>query len=617
MKNIESLRNIAEYLNFKDIVSQINAIELRSKQENAFMILPLVGEFSSGKTSLINALTDSKNLETAIKPTTSTIYEIHFGCDSCHAQLINENDELQDINDIAELKNEELANAKIVTVYDTSNQVPSSTILADTPGLSSQDPKHKQNLINFLPNADGILLVVDINQQITKSLTDFIETIKLSNRPYYLVLTKSDTKSAVEITDVKKYISKNCQIPLEQIVVTSAHSNSLDELHALFNDIQKNKNDIIRKADEQRLKAIAKILSDNIKELLNSSSSEKELNNAINNKQHELDKINQSIDRLIHSISDDIEEKGRNTSRKFEDIIYNKLSSIVSNKSNNYDDEVISAINSIASLLMNEYKNDITSLLQSKAKSHKNSENDLSLTSLEYLDLSNIQMSGLSYNIDLNSMGHEYDNMIKTGLFVTAAIGAVALAPVAAAAGTAAAGTAAAGTAAAAGSAAAGTAAASITIATASKTIDIIDTASDIGSIIYNHKTRKKVEQITDFLSKTGKEYTKIKNNNNNGIINNLISSVTDKTISKPKRNKAIRDFINDSLVPEFKYSLNIISKTITNSIHSKLNEEASALINQKTEALNMLKSEMKDKKEQFKQRTEQLREYQKLLSNI
>ncbi len=163
MNNIEKLYEIADYLGLKNIVSELKAIEARSNQENANLILPLVGEFSSGKTTLINALTDSKKLETATKPTTATIYEVHFGCESCRANVVTESGELINIDDIAELKNDQLADAQVVTVFDTSKSVPSTTILVDTPGLSSTDPTHNQTLVNFLPKADGILLVTYIN----------------------------------------------------------------------------------------------------------------------------------------------------------------------------------------------------------------------------------------------------------------------------------------------------------------------------------------------------------------------------------------------------------------------------------------------------------------------
>ena len=156
MNKIEDLRSIAESIGLTSIVEELTLIELRSKQENANIILPLVGEFSSGKTTLINALTDSKGLESATKPTTATIYEVHFGSDSCHAEVIDGNGNCIEVENINDLKNEELADAKVVTVFDTSTRIPASTIIVDTPGLSSPDPQHKQTLVNFLPKAAGL-----------------------------------------------------------------------------------------------------------------------------------------------------------------------------------------------------------------------------------------------------------------------------------------------------------------------------------------------------------------------------------------------------------------------------------------------------------------------------
>lgn len=208
MEHIEFLKEVAQELGQQNILNSLNAIQERASQQNANLLIPLVGEFSSGKTTLLNALTDSKKLETATKPTTATIYEIHFGCNKCEANVVLSDGQVAHFDDLGELKNDQLSDAQIVTVFDTSTKVPSSTILVDTPGLSSPVVKHRQVLVDFLPSADAILLVVDINQQVTRSLTDFIDMIKLSKRPVYIVLTKSDTKSVSEIEAAKQYIAE-------------------------------------------------------------------------------------------------------------------------------------------------------------------------------------------------------------------------------------------------------------------------------------------------------------------------------------------------------------------------------------------------------------------------
>lgn len=606
MDKIEQLRSIAEFLGLSNIAKELSLIELRSKQENANIILPLVGEFSSGKTTLVNALTDSKNLESATKPTTATIYEIHFGCDTCRAEVVDANGNRIEVSEISDLKNDALADAKVVTVFDTSTRVPSSTIIVDTPGLSSPDPKHRQTLVNFLPKADGILLVTDINQQITRSLTDFIEMIKLSQRPIYLVLTKSDTKSEGDIESAKAHISKNCEIPLKQVAVVSATKNSLSDLYSLFDTIQHEKKDILRRVDEQRLKDIVKFMADRIEDLMSASSSDKNLDEAILQSQSELKRIKRNIERLVESVSDDITEQERTTTRKFEDTVFDKLNTLVTGKSTDFDNDALMVINSTASLLMNSYRNGVQNAIREKANRQRGTENEISLSSLENMDLSNIQMTDLSYSMDLNSMGHEYDRWIKVGVIAAAAVGTVAV--VASTGGVAAVATAAEG-------ALAG-----------NKAIDVVDTVSDVGSIISNKRTANRIEKAVSLASKAVDKYETIESGaqklstrvgSDKGLIDSMVGFVTDKLLSKPQRIRAIRNYIDSSLSPDFKNRLCEISQQLVNTVRESLGEEATELIGQKTDALNQLKTECKEQKERFEQRMSQLREYKTMLLTL
>ena len=600
MNKIEKLHNIANYLGLNNIVSELETIDIRSKQENANLILPLVGEFSSGKTTLINALTDSKKLETATKPTTATIYEVHFGCESCHAKIFAEDGSLQEVNDIATLKNDVLADAKVVTVFDTSKRVPSTTILVDTPGLSSPNPKHKQTLVNFLPKADGILLVTDINQGLTKSLTDFVKIMNLSKKPIYIIISQCKTKAQSEVDAQRRYIKENSDISVKDIICTSAKEDELQEFYALMDTIQKDKKRILQQVDNQRLNNIVNLLKERIDELMSSSSSDKDLDEAIRRCQYELNMISRNINRLVESMSDDISEQERTTARRFEDMIFTKLNSLVTGKSNNFDADAISTINSTAILLMNDYRNNIRSIIKEKAYSQKGTENEVPLNSLLDIDLSSCQISGLNYNLDLNTMGHEYDSWIKTGVIAVAAVGAVAAV-------------------AATGGAAAGAA----TIATADNIMDIADTVTDVGGIISNQKTISRMEKAVSFVTNAADKYQSINQTNqemgqqmgnDKGLVESMVGFVTDKMMSKPQRTRAVRNYIDEYLSPEFKNGLSDISQYIVNSIRTTLHNEAAQMIGQKTESLNQLKMELKEKKDLFDQRMDQFCEFKNIL---
>lgn len=625
MEHIEFLKEVAQELGQQNILNSLNAIQERASQQNANLLIPLVGEFSSGKTTLLNALTDSKKLETATKPTTATIYEIHFGCNKCEANVVLSDGQVAHFDDLGELKNDQLSDAQIVTVFDTSTKVPSSTILVDTPGLSSPVVKHRQVLVDFLPSADAILLVVDINQQVTRSLTDFIDMIKLSKRPVYIVLTKSDTKSVSEIETVKQYIADNCKLPVQQVVVVSAAKDNISELYALLETIQKSKNEILAKVDGQRIKDLAQILVNRVDEMLTASSSDENLDMEIRRQQLDLDKIKRNINRLIDSMASDISEDGSKISRRFEDSMYEKLGALVAGGSANMDNDALSVINNTASLLLSEYKNNIMGILKSKVQSAQGSDSEIPVESLMSIDLSGIQISGLNYNLDLNSMGHEYDGMIKTGVIAVAAVATVAAAVATAGAAGAAAGAAgtagtagAAGTAAAAGTA--GTAGAAGTVATtvaASKAVDIVDTATDVGSIIYTRKMMKRIAKTEEFAGKAVDKYNKIETADEKGILSSMVGFATERLLSKPQRVRAVRNYVDGTLAPEFKSQMENLSQSVVNMVRGGLQNDASEMIAQKTAMLNELKEQCSEHKAEFARRKETLKQYKEKLSTI
>ena len=624
MEHIEFLKEVAQELGQQNILNSLNAIQERASQQNANLLIPLVGEFSSGKTTLLNALTDSKKLETATKPTTATIYEIHFGCNKCEANVVLSDGQVAHFDDLGELKNDQLSDAQIVTVFDTSTKVPSSTILVDTPGLSSPVVKHRQVLVDFLPSADAILLVVDINQQVTRSLTDFIDMIKLSKRPVYIVLTKSDTKSVSEIETAKQYIANNCKLPVQQVVVVSAAKDNMSELYALLETIQKSKNEILAKVDCQRIKDLAQILVNRVDEMLTASSSDENLDMEIRRQQLDLDKIKRNINRLIDSMASDICEDGTKISRRFEDSMYEKLGALVAGGSADMDNDALSVINNTASLLLSEYKNNIMGILKSKVQSAQGSDSEIPVESLMSIDLSGVQISGLSYDLDLNSMGHEYDGMIKTGVIAVAAVAAVAATVAtagAASAATAAGAEGAAGTAGAASAAGtAGAASAAGTAATtvaASKAVDIVDTATDVGSIIYTSKMMKRIAKTEEFAGKAVDKYNKIEKADKKGILSSMVGFATERLLSKPQRVRAVRNYVDGTLAPEFKSQMENLSQSVVNMVRGGLQNDASEMIAQKTAMLNELKEQCSEHKAEFARRKETLKQYKEKLSTI
>lgn len=579
---INKLIEISKEINAETITKELEQLKVKMSKTDCDLILPFVGEFSSGKTTLINALTDSKQLETNFDPTTATIFEVHFGCDSCCAEVFDKEGKSTHYDNIADLKNDKLGNNPFVLVHDTSKRVPSTTVIVDTPGLSSPDIRHKQALVNFLPQADGIILVIDVNQPITRSLTEFVKTMKLSDRPLFLVITKCDTKTQKEVEAQKKYISENCEIDIKQTACVSVKNNDVQQLYDLFQSIMAEKNNILKKVNEQRMNLASEKLKSCIDEMLKVSSSDDELEESIKKHKAELNNFNRSINRLISDSTGDIEEIGRNVSHHFQDSIVSRLNSIATAKGINYDAEAISAINNTATLLQNEFKNNVRQAIKTKATSLSGNDS-VNIQSLNNISLPDFDMSGIGYGMNLNEAGHEYDNAIKIGVI---GIAAVAAAPaVLGASGTAAAG-------------AAGSGAAS-GISTSTLLIEGTELTLAGRALSKASQVQQKAESIEK---------------KNGGVLGNLIGKITDATMGKPQRIRAISNYVDSTLMPAFKAEIDRIGNEIVNGISTVLYAEAETTITEKNQILQKLAEQRKANQDEFERRMTQLRNYRNML---
>nr|WP_315234073.1 dynamin family protein [uncultured Flavobacterium sp.] len=618
-EKIETLLGISRSLGLIDIEAEIQFIIERLSQKNKELIIPIVGEFSSGKTTLINSLTNSKKLETASKPTTATIYEIYFESETEFVELYYSDGKIDLVDDISSLKNDELDDVPLIKVHDTSNKISSSTILVDTPGLSSNDARHIEALSKYLPKADALLLFVDINQQITNSLLDFIKTKSLTHLSLYLVITKTDTKHSSEIDSIKAYISKNINLSLENIISISSVKNELAEFFVLMSNIQKNKNQIINKVLIYRVENITKHLLNHIEELINNSSSEVTLDNEIKSQKRTLDKLNFAIDKLISDTRFNLEDIGDVAKREFENHVSDKLDGIIKKQDANADSQAIGVINSTANITLSNYQNNVRKCLYLLANDRKNSDSEIPLRFLESVDLSNTKMDSFDYNIDLSSAGQETVKNISNGLKIAAAVAAVAVTAGAAAAAMAPA------------AAAAGTSAAVIgteAVVTAGTLLNVADTVTDVANIASNARTQKilqtsqkigqyvemtktNISAVNDYNMQAG---SMVSPNKEQGFVESIVGNVTDGILGKPQRKKMINSFLESSLIPQFKSRMSDISFTLLSEIKNSLENEAAQKIAQMESNLLELQNLSKNEKELFDNRINQLKEFKSKL---
>ena len=594
MESLNRVIEIAESLEQKSIAERLRAIEERAQNPSAQLILPLIGEFSAGKTSLINALTDSKVLEIASLPTTATLYQIIFGAPENKAVALSAEGEEVELQ-LDALKNDELKKYPTVTLFDTSTKVPKDIIFVDTPGLSSPDPKHREVLTSILPQVDAILLTVDANQAITRSLIDFVKSMRLAEKPIYLILNKIDTKSSSELQDLKRGIARDVDLPIDSLVCASAYANNISELQQLLTKIQAEKTQIIAKVDALRTKELVGELRSFIAEVLRSSSSPQELKEAVRAQECELERLQNNIRQLMERVEEKLSDKVDETQSTLRAQLWPLLNGILSKKGISYNDAIEAEVINVKTILLQNFTRQVATTIREVNASSRDIR--VQLPSAETIDLSQLgdQVDNIPME-DFDSVGHENDKTfgwIAKGLAIAAGVASVAATGGLSALGLGGA------------SAALEVGEAAVMATTAVKTtkmMRMINVMSKAGNFV------QKGHQIASVVSSaTEKE---------RDFIEGLVGKATE-FFSKPRREAAVERFLDAQILPNFEADLrNYLSESLR-LIGERMNAEAATLVGEKREALSQLQAQQEQEQAKYEAEIKAIKEKDQYLTTF
>lgn len=590
MESLNRIIEIAESLEQKSIAERLRAIDERTQNPSAQLILPLIGEFSAGKTSLINALTDSKVLEIASRPTTATLYQIFFGSTENKAVALTAEGESVELQ-LDSMKNEELLKYPTVNLFDTSTKVPKDIIFVDTPGLSSPDPKHREVLISILPRVDAILLTVDANQPITRSLLAFVKEMRLAEKPIYLILNKTDTKSTGELQDLKAGIARDIDLPIDSVVCTSASTGGVSELQQLLTKIQGQKTQIIAKVDALRTKELIGELRAFIAEILRSSSSPKELKEAVRAQERELERLQSNIRQLMERVEEKLSDKVDETQSTLRTQLWTSLNGILSKKGISYNEEIKAEVINVKTILLQNFTRQVATTIREVNASSRDIR--VQLPSAETIDLSQLGDQANTIQMeDFDSVGHGWDKAIGW-----ATVGLASVATLAATGGLASLGIGAAGVVEAGGAAAMATTAVKTT-----KIMRMVNVMSKAGSFV------QKGHQIASVVSSAAEK--------ERDFIEGLVGKATE-FFSKPRREAAVEHFLDAQILPNFEADLrNYLSESLR-LIGERMNAEAATLIGEKREALSQLQAQQEQEQAKYEAEIKAMKEKDQYLATF
>lgn len=221
---------------------------------------PVIGGFSTGKSSLINAVIGEKLLSTNITPETAVPTEITSGSDT--VTLVDSNGAETTIPlsefDSSELAADKYSVVKIGTSNEFFSQIPSIR-LVDMPGFDSGIEVHNKAIDNYLPKSLAYILTVAADEgTLRQSIITFLNELKLYDMPVYTVITKSGKVEQETIDSLKAHLSETIsrflKIDHPKIAVTNAKRDiNTDEFRSFLLELQDNSDDIFNASFAARL----------------------------------------------------------------------------------------------------------------------------------------------------------------------------------------------------------------------------------------------------------------------------------------------------------------------------------------------------------------------------
>jgi GTP-binding protein EngB required for normal cell division len=187
---------------------------LESIHQNFTIKVPLVGDFSAGKSSLLNVLMGREVLPTSIRPETAVSYELYYAPNEI-AELFRNGSEISNCK-LDEIKGLNVKPGDIVKVYVDNLKIKSlysdSITLVDMPGSDSGIEAHQKAIMSYLQEGSAFITLVDIEQgSIKGSNLKFMQEILGYNLSSAVLITKGDKKPVSEQEKIKAFIIEQVQ----------------------------------------------------------------------------------------------------------------------------------------------------------------------------------------------------------------------------------------------------------------------------------------------------------------------------------------------------------------------------------------------------------------------
>ncbi|WQS95445.1 dynamin family protein [Helicobacter pylori] len=235
---VEFLEQVLEVLKEVEIDKTECSTLLASIQKQQ-LVIPVVGNFSAGKSTLLNRFLGSSVLPTGITPETSLATELHYSTNE-RIEAFSNNDEKTESFELNEQSfeaiKENAAKYSYLKVYLNNEALKDSVplVFVDMPGFDSPISSHTHAILEYLERGVHFVILTSVEEgNLTKRMVRELKNLLEFDKGLSFILSKTNLRTPSQVGEISRYIQEQIQDHLDlttHLIYSNKDNNALLEV---------------------------------------------------------------------------------------------------------------------------------------------------------------------------------------------------------------------------------------------------------------------------------------------------------------------------------------------------------------------------------------------------
>ncbi len=203
------------------------------------LVIPVVGNFSAGKSTLLNRFLEKSVLPTGITPETSLATELHYSADECIEAFSNNDEKAEsfELNEQSfEVIKENATKYSYLKVYLNNEALKNSAplVFVDMPGFDSPISSHTHAILEYLERGAHFVILTSVEEgSLTKRMVRELKSLLEFDKGLSFILSKTNLRTPSQVEEISHYIQDQIQDHLDlttHLIRSDKDNNALLEV---------------------------------------------------------------------------------------------------------------------------------------------------------------------------------------------------------------------------------------------------------------------------------------------------------------------------------------------------------------------------------------------------